>query len=255
MAPSPSTAHLGPVASSLPPAGTPSPALPYLLGRSYFLGAPGVLRRGDAAAGDPSLSLPGGCGSGAGFAASRVQRVGAQAVRSSTPWGRGSPIPDTALFSQDAGFRKPPGSSGLAPEPWRNRPDPGARAAPARGPGTGREPERGVHTHRPAPPPRPRPARLASLRGVRDGARGWREKGKSLGAGGRGLQPPRAARPRRSPLSPRLAATRARTAPGPAPQPGAPLLVRPRPRVRGEAARAAEPLRRAGASASARRRA
>lgn len=81
------------------------------------------------------------------------------------------------------------------------------------------------------PPPQLLQTGLVSLQGVRDGTRGWREKGKSLGGRRAG---PAASRSRGShraarSLAPRLAPTRARPAPGPAPQPGGAAALRTRP--------------------------
>lgn len=202
----------------------------------------------------PSLSLP-----------SRVRRLGDQALQSSTAWGRGEPYPEQPVQPGRSILRaagKVPG----ALETWRDRPSPGAPASPALRPGGSvlgirdTEPRPYESTRHPVglrrrlPPPQLLQTGLVSLQGVRDGARGWREKGKSLG--GRRAGPAaslsrgshRAARSLRAWL--RLGRVLRRD---PRPSPGAPLLFGPGRGVRGgEAAQAGELFREAGASVPAR---
>lgn len=110
--------------------------------------------------------------------------------------------------------------------------------------------ERSVQLKRRLPPPLLQTG-LASLQGVRDGARGWREKGKSLGGrrAGPAASPSRDSRLSACSLCAWLGLGRA-VRRDPRPSLGAPLLLRPRAR-RGAAKlrRAAEPFRAAGALA------
>lgn len=164
---------------------TPCQPIPTCLDRSYFLGTPAGLRRGAAIASEswPVPSWWRGARAEVRALPQTAESSGRTIRRSQVQWPEegGRPIPSSPVQLDSETLRtaqKPL----LALEPWRNCPIPGGRPSPALRPGHpaaghgARSDCGGDSRHSRCCKPVWLPRRASG-----DGARGWREKGKSLG--------------------------------------------------------------------------